>query len=193
MANVNQPFGLSPVGTIGAHDWNGQTHLYWIPSTDTTAYAVGDPVGSIHNSDAAGIPGVAIGAAGAPLRGVITAIRPNPANLDSASTIPATKAQDYYVYVADDPNTIFEIQEGAGTALTAADVNLNANVTIAEPSLAWQLSQTVIAVASANTTSTLNLRLLWLAQKVGNAYGNYAVWQCIINSHELRAGATATP
>ena len=44
MANAAAPFGLRPSHTVSGSAYNGQTRLYYIPSTDTIAYSVGDVV-----------------------------------------------------------------------------------------------------------------------------------------------------
>lgn len=44
MANANTPIGLKPVRTNTAAGWDGSANLYYIPSTDTNAYRIGDAV-----------------------------------------------------------------------------------------------------------------------------------------------------
>ena len=55
MANSNAPFGLAPVEYLSGAPWNGQVRRYCIPSTDGTAYAIGDPVVLAGSADAKGI------------------------------------------------------------------------------------------------------------------------------------------
>lgn len=192
MPNVNKPNGLRPVGHLLGLDWSGKARMYHIDSTDVNAFAIGDPVASSGEADADGIPSVTLGAAGAPLRGVIVGIGTkegsmfDPANLDSM-IIPATKTKDYYVMVADDPFTIFEVQEiGTGTVLTAAAVGLNADLVAGTNNgyvSGWQLNNVGEAV-----TATLNCRILGLSRRPDNAFGQYAKYLVMINSHELKAG-----
>lgn len=200
MANVNRPFGLRPVKTIGAASWNEQANIYHIASGDTSAYYIGDVVKSAASADANGVPDVAKALGTDVLRGVIVGVLASVpygislqgATLDLANTyVPATKTRDYYVLVADDPSTIFEVQgDGTATNQVAANVNKNCSLTVAAPTAPGQWSATVVASSTINTTNTLNIRLMGLVQKSDNAFGAYARWLCKINLHELTVGTT---
>ena len=120
--NPNKPAGLAPVATLSGSNWTGKGRMYCIPSTDSTYnYFPGDLVShaSGGGSDANGIPYISLTAAGSAAVGVIQAIGTiatggpyiNPNNL-SLTYAPITKTQNYYAYVLDDPNIIFEVQEG---------------------------------------------------------------------------------
>ena len=192
MANPSLLSGLSPVGYINGSPWNGQARTYWIPSTDTNVYAPGDPVATTPGADANGIAQVTIGLAGSPIRGVmvgittrgtVTAPMTGQQNRDR-TYVPATKERDYYIEVVDDPQVIFEIQEGgSGSALTTVSVSLNANF-VSGTFNGW-VSQYVLDNATTGTSADLNLKLLGLAQKDANTFGTYAKWLVLINSHEL--------
>ena len=56
MANTNKPMGLSPVQYLNGSPWNGQARQYYIPSANTSAFAIGDPVASSASADANGVP-----------------------------------------------------------------------------------------------------------------------------------------
>jgi len=194
MANPNKPMGLVPVQYMDGSPWNGGTRTYFIPSTDTNAYAIGDPVVSNGSGDANGVPGVILATAGFgnSVRGVIVGfgtregLMADPANLDSM-IIPATKTKNYYVMVADDPNILFEIQESAGTLLTT-DIGSNADLLAGTNSgyaSGWTLNS-----ASANVGATRQLKLVGLARKADNTFGLYAKWLVRINNHELSGGTT---
>ena len=95
-----------------------------------------------------------------------------------------TQDQDYYIEVADDPQLVFEIQEGGtGASLTAAAVNLNANF-LAASNNGW-MSQYVLDNSIVGTSTTFNLKILGLSQKPNNIYGPYAKWLVLIMNHEL--------
>lgn len=198
MPNTNTPQGLKPVGYLGAAEWNGQVRRYCIPQADTNAYAIGDPVTIAGSADARGVATVVLATPGSALLGPIVGMggtafggpSVDPANLNT-TVIPATKTRAYYVSVADDPNTIFEVQEiGTGTALAAADVGLNANLVAGTNSgylSGWLLTNTTEA-----TTATLDVKLLGLTQVPdpdNNTFGAFAKWRVIINNHCFRAGA----
>lgn len=202
MANLNAPSGLSPVFNMYTSTYSAQTRRYYIPSTDTNAYAIGDPVGTLTGgADSNGVSAVTLGVAGssAVLRGVITAMgglaEGGPggdlANL-SLMAIPATKTKGYYVQVIDDPMVVFEVQEWGGTsytAFTAADVGKGCNLKSGANNgsvSGWVLDTT----AASATSSTRQVRLLGLARRGDNVFGQYARWLVLINQHELKA-ATA--
>lgn len=196
MANVSSISGLSPVGYLNGAPWNAQGRRYCIPSTDGNAYAIGDPLAYAGSADANGVATVILATAGTgnavlgSLLGMGGRTYGGPsvdtANLET-TIIPATKTRAYYVTVADDPNTIFEIEEeSTGTALAAADVGLNANLVAGTNNgyvSGWMLDRTGAAV-----TATLQVRLLGLAQRANNAFGDYAKWWVIINNHSYRIG-----
>ena len=51
MANTSTPFGLRPVRSLNGAPWNGAATMYYIPSTDTNAYFVGNTVASLAGGD----------------------------------------------------------------------------------------------------------------------------------------------
>lgn len=197
MANANRPSGLSPVRYLNGAPWTGGGRVYCIPTTDSTnAYAIGDPVKLAGSSDSAGVPTITLGTAGATACGAIVSMGGtkygagyyDPTNLNT-TIIPATKAQNYYVLVADDPNIIFRIQEiGTGTQFAAADVSLNCDF-IAGTNNGY-VSGFLANNVGENTTSTLNLKLLMLSQIADNAFGAYAKWDVLLNNHSYRTGVT---
>lgn len=202
MANVVAPFGLRIARTGNQAAFNGQLTTYWIPSTDGSAYYVGDIVKSLANADGNGVPGVIKITNGTDTpRGFIVGVLPTVlggnsmqgTNLDLTQvSIPASKTRDYYVLLCDDPDVIFEVQgDSTGTNQVAANANKNANLTVAAPSTAtFPLSATVINSSTIATTSTFIIRLMGLAQFPGNGFGANATWNARFNEHEL-AGNTA--
>lgn len=184
MANTNAPKGFSPVRHINGSAWNEAANLYYIPSTDTSAYYIGDAVVSIANADTNGVPAIAKATAGATVRGVIVGFVPDPSNL-TLLNVPATKTKGYYAHVVDASDTVFAIQDDGVTALTATDVGLNANFTVAAPTGISPLSATVLNTATPAITITLPLKILGLEQSQTNAFGAYARWLVVFNQHEL--------
>ena len=198
MANANRPSGFTPVQYLNGAAWNGQARVYSIAANYGTALYIGDPVISSGTADANGVPGIAIGAGTGALRGVIVslgkyeALMANPSNLDITYR-PAGDAAVWYALVVDDPNVIFEIQEESnGTALAAVDIGLNQISLVGTGNgfvSGWLLRSAT--GATPNTTATLQLRLLGLARKPGNAFGAYAKHLVQINVHELAHGTGA--
>ena len=206
MANANKPAGLVPVKYLNGVSWNGGFNVYYIDSSDTHAYAIGDPVAtSTGKASVNGISAVTLATAGAThaIRGVIVtgggaagslASRTygsgffDPDNLKS-TIIPATKTQGYYVGVVDDPNVLFACQEYSGsgsTNYTAADIGKNVNLKAGTNNgyiSQWVLDDTASSAADA----TYQLQLMDLFNRTDNAFGNYAQFLVRINLHELHA------
>jgi len=195
MANAVGPFGFRPSRYLNGAAWNGGANLYYIPSTDTNQFNVGDAVKSAANADPNGLPAVTKITNGTDtVRGVIIGcLRQTPLNpslvginLDlTVQNIPATKLQNYWVLVVDDPQVLFELQDDGLSALTATAANKNASFTVANPTAPSQNSATVLNTASVNTTQALNLRIFGLIQKPNNAFGVNANWLVKFNQHEL--------
>lgn len=199
MANVSKISGLAPVAYLNGSPWNGQAREYYIPSTDTNAYAIGDPVDLAGSADTKGVASVRLATAGnnsganrilgaiVGAGGSVYGAGLNSINNLNTIIVPATKTQDYYVLVADDPNIIFEVQEGGtGTALAAAEVGLNCD--LASGANNGYVSGWVLDNAQTSTSANFQMQLLGLSQKSNNAFGAYAKWQCRINLHRRAAG-----
>lgn len=196
MPNVSKPMGLSPVGYLNGAPWNSQGRTYAIAASNVNAFAIGDPLVLAGGATADGVPLVTLATAGTgnAIVGVLLGdgglyqggAFVDPSNLDNA-TIPATKTRVYYVMVADDPNTVFEVQEGgAGAAITAANGTRNFNLLSGTNNgylSGWQMDN-----ASGAVGATLQLKSLGLAPRADNAFGVYAKWRVIINNHQYRSG-----
>ena len=200
MANTNKPFGLAPVRSISG-TWSQQTTRYYIYSSDSDAYYIGDAVISAAQGDANGTPGIAKATGAQTLRGVVVGVEPadqlgvslvgSALSLEN-TYVPATKAKAYYVYVVDDPGVVFSIQgDATATNQVATNSNKNFSLTVAAGASAQSSSGTVLSSSTLNTNNTLNMKAMGLLQVPGNAYGAYAIWQCKINLHELFGGTTA--
>ncbi|MBU6264869.1 MAG: hypothetical protein KGM14_01575 [Actinomycetales bacterium] len=201
MANVVAPKGFVPSRYMDGSAWNGAANMYCIPSSDGSVFSPGDAVKTAAGGDANGIPYVQKAAGTDTVRGVVVGVLvANPNNPSLVGTtldltlqnIPATKAKDYYVLVADDPNILFEIQDdglNAGTTVATA-CNKNATFTVANPTSPQQNSASVLNSGSIATTNTLNLKIVGLVQKPNNAYGANATWLVRFNLHELTGGTT---
>ena len=193
MANTNRPSGLSPVQYLNGSPWSGQARIYSIAAAYATKLAIGDPVASSGTSDTNGVPGIVRAADTGAIRGVIVGLGvgesliANPANLDQTIRPGAAQATTWYAMVVDDPNVVFEIQEG-GTPMAAADVGLNTNLTIVDANN--YISQVVLDNADKAVGATLQVKLLGLARYPAgtNSFGLYAKWLVKINNHELAAG-----
>lgn len=211
--NPSKPAGLSPIKSISGTPWNSVANPYYIAPGDTNAYYPGDLVKLQTAGDpATGLSGITLGTAGATAIGVVVAVGLsaqlagggfggpyiNPNNLGLTYRPSGAQSAAYYALVVDDPNIIYEIQEGgAGTNLTQAAAGNNANIVYAAPAAGVSVSGTTLNNASVATTATLNLRILCLAQRADNHFvtnpatgGGGQKWWVMINNHQFSSGTT---
>lgn len=189
MANVNTPRGFTPVRYANGAPYNGKGTKYY---KDTTAgvIGVGDAVVRVvSSSDPDGGPEIVKHTVGSYITGVVVGIDPIRTNLSQVGYLAA--ADVGYVYVEDDPNVIFQVQEsGSGTALAVTDVGKHIN-SITAANADTTRGRSVDAIDN-NAKSTNNTWILVeLAKQPGNAVGAYAKWLVKANLHtEVNAGAT---
>lgn len=199
---VNKPYGLIPVKDTNGAPYTGAATLYYVPQADTTAIFIGDCVKTVaggsplNGTSAVTLAGARNAAlAVGPIRGVVVGIgtansagaviNADPADLNAVS-IPATKAKDYYVWVADSPDLIFEAQ---ADAIVVANFNKNCPLFVSTaPSGVVNQSQSYAQGSAAAVTATLPLRLLGGVNAPDNdltAPGTYGRVYVQINTHEL--------
>ena len=194
MANVDAKKGLIPIRHKNGECYNGATNPYYIPSTYATSLKKGDPIiitGTSNTAEYKGYePGTlpeinkATAAGGAYTSGVIVGFMVDPDNLDKTYNPASTER---IAFVADDPDLVFEIKEDSdGAALAATDVGLNADYIFGTGSTVTGLSGVELDSSTANTTNTLQMKILRLSCRVGNAIGDNAVWEVMINLHTQR-------
>jgi len=190
MANTNKVNGFRPVRYLNGAPWNGQANKYVIPAGNGTATFIGDLVKADATGDDAGYQTVVQAAASNAVLGVIVGMEVTPGSLDTPQYRAASTRR--VVWVADDPNLIFEAQEDGDTdPLETTDIGLNINVVVGAGSTVTGASGMQIDSDSAATTATLPLRLLGLVQRPDNenvlsAGGQaYTRWEVKINNHQL--------
>lgn len=200
---LNRPFGAALYGHKQTGPFNARVTKYRIPSSDGSAFYVGDTVKQAAGADANGVPNIQKAAGTDRLRGVIMGIEIPATGLPSLQgtviqntgvSVPAAKAGvDYYVWVVDDRDATFIVQDDGitGANLVAASANLNFSLTIAAPAQTYQASATVLLSSSLATTNTLSWKAMGLAQQPaipgggGNVFGAFAIWCARINTHEF--------
>jgi hypothetical protein len=206
MPALNRPFGLAPFRNLIATEHTAAVQRYRIPQADLVAYYIGDAVTQAAGADALGVPNVAKSASTSAYNGVIVGVEnPTVGGVsiqgtvidDTITSVPATKTRDYYVWVADDPATLFMIQDDGvtGATLVAASARLNSSLSIAAPALGYQLSATTLLSSSFLASAVLNTKLIGLAQipslpgNVPNSFGPFAVWVVKANQHVYAAAS----
>jgi hypothetical protein len=169
--------------------------LYSVPVNSSALY-IGDPVTLSGSGDVNGLAGVAIGVAGSAVIGVVVGflvaipgVSLVASTIDlTVRSIQASATTVQYVLVADDPQLVFEIQDGQTVATALADIGRNTNFLIAAGATNYSDSGTVTA-ATLTDSNTANLKILGFTQRVDNTpAAAYAKLLVKINNHAYAAG-----
>lgn len=192
MANTNRTNGFKPIKYLNGAPYNGAVTRYFIPSGDATATFIGDLVKLDSTGDTAaaggkalGVRSVVQGAASGAVIGAIVGFEVDPTALNTPIYRAASTGR--YVYVADDPNLLFEVQEdGVGGALAVADVGLNADVVVGSGSTTTGASGMQLDTSTKATNATLPLKIVEFVQRVDNEVGSANAKVLVkINNHQL--------
>jgi hypothetical protein len=191
--NSNSPFGLQPMAYTSGAPYGGGVQVYYVPSSNATPLFLGDPLVALPGvADANGVPGVGIATAGA--SGVLTGAMQGIANNAGELVLPLLQSQTpylpagqaAYIYVADDPNLVFAVQEDSvGGALAAGAASSNIDLVAGAGSVVSSLSGWQAQSSSLGTAATGQLRILRAYQAIDNAIGANARWLCRINLHSI--------
>lgn len=190
MANQDAPFGLRPVGHMA-----GGTPLrmseYAIPSSHPTTIYTGDAVKIAGTQDKREIDQAATG-------DTITGVFAGCEYLDSSGRPvwsrywPANQTtlsgSSIKAWVYDDPRTLFEIQ--ADGDINTSDIRDSIQLSNAGNGDTMTGVSGMTADAG-NVGATADLKILGLADRPDNAFGNYAVLSVMIATHELAGSPTA--
>ena len=190
MPNTSRINGFRPVLTGNGSAWSGQMNRYFVPTADATAIGIGDLVKISGLASVNGVRGVTKASVGDAVVGAVVGVSFNPLNLNT----PVFRAANaniidggQYVFVADDPNTVYEAQVAG--ALLAADVGLNANHVDAGVSTTTGLSGQSVDGSTKAVTATLTLKVLDIVQREDNeSFSTLAKVRVKINNHQLAAG-----
>lgn len=199
MSNIQIKGGLRPLEYLDGNPWMGKGRVYCILAADANAYAPGDPVTVAGTSDANGIAVVTLATAAAsktllgPIIGAGASLygsaQVTPGQLESV-VIPASKTKNYYVTVCDDPNVVYELEEGgAGAALTlslgaaAGTCPLFMNYNLLAGANTGYVSGWTLNNATGTALATGQVQILGLVQRADVTTGVYAKWKVRINQH----------
>lgn len=204
--NPNKPAGLSPLRYLNSAKYDGKVNTYAITAANTNPFYVGDLVSLATGGSPLGIPNITLTAAGSnPAIGVVVAVGLlpygpyiNTNDLSKTARPTGAQTQIYYAAVSDDPNIVYEIQEGgAVTNLTPATaLSKNASIVYAAPAAGVFVSGTQLDGNTVSTaTATLNLKILKFVQRIDNNFvtvpatgGGGQKWEVIINNHTYGRG-----
>lgn len=193
MANVDAAFGLRPVRYLSGAPYNGACNKYYIPSTDTNAAAyIGSLVKPAGSADADGIMTVTSNVStGNPVVGVVVGVVPDTAD----SLVYRANSTSRYVWVADDPNLVFAVQDDAAATPTAGIVGNAADLaSFTSGSTTTGISATEISMATvtASGDGTEDVIIVGLVSAPDNTIGDNAAWLVRLNNHffvDASAGA----
>jgi len=184
MANADVPNGLKPVRTLTGSPYNGATRRAVHAAGDSVELFIGDLVKLTGAGDATdNLPVVAQAAAGNSVCGVVVGMEPDYGDLSIHYVAASTRR---IVYVAMDPNLIFEVQEDStGGSIAVASIGLNTDVVVGSGSTTTGISAMELDSSDVGTSAG-QLKLLQLAQREDNALGDNASWEVMIAEHQLR-------
>ena len=199
MANVDAPRGLTPVKYSSGAPYNGAANAYFMDSGDGVACFVGDCVtleggaggaaDIVNGIRCEGMATVATATAGDAIIGVVVGFAPN---FDSLAPTYRLASTNRIVYVIDNPDVHFEIQEdSAGAAITAAQVGLSADVLATAGSTTTGRSAFELDSSSAATAAG-QFRIVGLVNRPGNVIGDNANWIVSINEHQTSTLGSST-
>lgn len=185
MANPDIVRGLVPVQGAYGQPYNGAFREYSVAAGDGVAIFVGDlvttaAVGTSQTIDGRIMMDVVQAATGDVITGVVVGVKPV-----TESSLPYRAASTQRVlYVCDDPNVLFEIQEvSGGTALTANDIGLNANFVVGSGNTTTGYSGMELNNSGEAGTNTLDLKIMGFVNRPDNAVGEHAKYLVRINRH----------
>jgi hypothetical protein len=196
MANVNSAFGLRPVRYLGGGSYNGACNTYVALASYATNMFIGDPV-VVTGTSVAGTSGgsyqvINVATAGATnqITGVIVGFGPTPSIVQNGYGLASTLRE---VYVADDPNLLFEIQEdSAGGDIALASAGLNANLVSGSGSTYTKKSGWMLDSSSVAADATFQLTVRNAIDRADNVTPDtYAKFLVSINIHTNRPAAVA--
>ena len=187
MANTNAPFGARPIRHKSGAPYAGQQTLYYYTGSNTLY--IGDPVlvtGSGNSTNYYGYPAgslatvdIATAGNGNYLSGFITGFFAE----DFSSKTYGVASANRGIYVCDDPEVIWEIQDDGVTTSTSSFNSANGNLAAGGGgSVYTNLSSWVLNTTTA-TTSTSQVKILRMSKRTNNALGQYAVWEIMVNLH----------
>ena len=193
MANVNAPFGLRPIRYASGAPYNGAVNEYFATGA-TGAIFIGDPVVAAGSANTAAVQGreagtlptvtVAVAGDGNDILGVCVGVVP----VTRDSTIYRENSTDRIILVADDPNLVFIGQtDAASTAWAATDSGAFANLLTGTGSTGSGLSGMTLDTTDGPDVADVSnqLRIIRVHGRIGNEIGAYAIWEVMINNHDL--------
>lgn len=193
MANKTNAWGLRPVKHLNGSPWNGVTEKCYVGATYGTAMYIGDTV-MINNASADSDPTAKFTsiersaiADAAIIYGVIVSFDDS----EGCSKVYNPASTERYVNVCVDPTVIYHIRGNGIAAPTRVTPFLNAIMVAGTASTVTGLSGIMLDEGTdpPAVDQTNPLIILRLANLPDNELAASAVYEVMINNHQLRAGA----
>lgn len=181
MANSNAPRGFIPTRTYGSAPFPGALERCYRPSSDANNLFINDPVDLGGTGDTVGMAPTVVRAtagSGGYVYGTVVSVENDTSDNLSRSYLPASTAG--YVMVLTDPNAEFEIQENGNMGITAIGLNVDFSFSTAGNTTTG-MSGCQLASSGADTTNTLQCRVIGVANRVDNEVGTNAKWRVRFN------------
>lgn len=189
MANTSRVNGFNPIQWPGASASNGKVGYYSVAAADATAIYIGDLVKLDGSSDANGVASVTkVATTTVPIVGAVVGVSIVPGSLDTPQYRVASTLR--YVYVADDPAQLFEVQSSNGTP-AVTDVGANATFADAGGSTVTGQSGMTVDFATTTTLNTAQLQIVGFTQRQDNSVAANAKLLVRINLHQYRSATGA--
>ncbi len=202
MANTDNPFGFRPVRYRSGAPYTGACNPYYVGTGDSVALFIGDPVVLVGNSNTAAegdgrhaigtLPVCARATAGDanPVCGIVVGVEFETRD----SLVYRAASTERIIYVADDPELIFHVQDdGAGTP-GATNAFTNANIVFTHSGdTVYGRSKAELNAASMIADQSFQLLMLGAARLPGNdAASDFCIWEVLLNTHQFKGGAVGT-
>lgn len=202
MPNPDAPFGFRPMRYRSGAPYNGAVNPYYIGTGDGTALFLGDPVRFAADSNAAfegdgrHQPGSlpvctrATAAATNPTVGVVCGVE----WLHRDSLIYRPASTEAIIYVADDPELVFWVQDDGGGTPASTNVGLNADIVYTHAGdVAYGRSRTEINGATWATGQTLQTHIIGVARLPNNSPAeDFCIWEVTLNTHQFKGNILGT-
>lgn len=183
--------GLRPIGTLSGAPWTSKVRRY--KKEASVILGMYDPVTLTGTSTADGVALIDRATAGGLMLGSVVGFDPV---LSDLSKTGYAAADTGFVYVVDDPDVLFAVEEdGDTTPIPITAVGEFCDLATIGNASAYYVS--TAQLDSSNAATGDGMRIMELYQQVGNAVmastaSTKAVWVCMINEHCYRAVQTPT-
>lgn len=202
MPNPDAPFGFRPMRYRSGAPYNGAVNPYYIGTGDGTALFLGDPVMFAADSNATfegdgrhqpgSLPVVTRATADNPNRTVGVVCGVEWLTRDSLVYRPAST--EAIIYVADDPELVFWVQDDGGSTPASTNVGLNANIIYTHAGdPAYGRSRAEINGATFAATRAFQTHIISAARLPNNSPAeDFCIWEVTLNNHAFKGDVTGT-